>query len=239
MVAIPGGTFMMGSPNHEVERSSDEGPQHSVKVPPFFMGKFAVTQAQWKAVAAMAKVNRELNPDPAGFKGNNRPIETISWDEAIEFCDRLTQKIGRQYRLPSEAEWEYACRAKTSTPFYCGETITTDLANYNGNDTYGLATKGVYREQTAEVGGFPPNAFGLYDMHGNVWEWCLDYWHDNYNDAPADGSAWVIGGNREKRLLRGGSWDFSLRYCRSAYRFFYAPDLQTLTLGFRVVCGLV
>jgi len=189
-------------------------------------------------VAAMAKVNRELNPDPAHFKGDNRPVEKVSWHEAVEFCDRLTQKIGRQYRLPSEAEWEYACRAKTNTPFYCGETITTDLANYNGNDTYGLGTKGVYREQTAEVGGFPPNAFGLYNMHGNVWEWCLDYWHDNYNDAPADGSAWVLGGDCEKRLMRGGSWLNAPRYCRSAYRYYYAPDAQGNYLGFRVVCGL-
>ena len=190
MVTIAGGTFMMGSPNYELERQDDEGPQYSVTVPPFCMGKFAVTQAQWQAVAALAKVKMELNPDPSGFKDAKRPVEKVSWYEAVEFCDRLSQKTGKQYRLPSEAEWECACRAGTKTPFHFGETISTDLANYCGQDrkvgdttypgSYGKGVKGAYREQTTDVGSFSPNAFGLYDMHGNVWEWCLDHWHQNY-----------------------------------------------------------
>ena len=151
MVEIPGGQFVMGSPQFEKLRNPDEGPQHTVTIQPFFMGKFQVTQAQWQAVAALTKVNIDLNPDPSSFKGANRPVETVSWDDAIEFCARLAKKTGQSYRLPSEAEWEYAARAGTTTPFHFGETITTDLANYNGNDTYGSGSKGEYRKQTTEV----------------------------------------------------------------------------------------
>jgi formylglycine-generating enzyme required for sulfatase activity len=119
----------------------------------------------------------------------------------------LSKATGREYRLPSEAEWEYACRAGTTTPFHFGETITTDLANYNGNYTYGSGSKGQYRKQTTDVGSFPANAFGLHDMHGNVWEWCQDTWHENYNGAPTDGSAWVDeNANQNRMILRGGSW---------------------------------
>ena len=163
------------------------------------MGKYPVTQAQWRLVAALPQVEIALNADPANFKGDNRPVEQVSWDEAVEFCQRLSVATGHQYRLPSEAEWEYACRAGTTTEFYFGETITTDLANYRGTDvkyegktylgSYGAGPKGIYREQTTDVGSFPPNAYGLYDIHGNVWEWCLDHWHDNFREAPTDGSA--------------------------------------------------
>jgi len=164
MVPIPRGTFMMGSPSPETKlrRAANEGPQHQMSVQPFFMGKTTVTQAQWQAIAALPKVQFDLNPDPSRFKGNDRPVERVSWHEAVEFCDRLTQRMGRQYRLPSEAEWEYACRAGTTTPFYCGETITTDLANYDGNSTIVAGVTGVYQQQTTNVGSFPPNAFGLY-----------------------------------------------------------------------------
>jgi formylglycine-generating enzyme required for sulfatase activity len=166
MVAIPGGKFIMGSPESEPERhSSYESPQHSVTIQPFFMGKFTVTQSQWKAVAALPKVNIDLNPDPSNFKGANRPVEQVSWDDAIEFCARLSKKTEKTYRLPSEAEWEYACRAGTTTPFYFGETITTDLANYRGTDwdyqgtvypgNYAQGPKGEYREKTIDVGKFP------------------------------------------------------------------------------------
>lgn len=154
-----------------------------------------MTQAQWRAVAGLPKRQIDLNSDPSSFKGDNLPVEQVNWLEAVEFCDRLSQFTGRSYRLPSEAEWEYACRAATTTPFYFGETITTDLVNYNGNYTYGSRPKGIYQEKTTVVGSFPPNAFGLYDMHGNLYEWCADPWHDNYNSAPTDGSVWESGGN--------------------------------------------
>jgi formylglycine-generating enzyme required for sulfatase activity len=177
MVAIPGGTFMMGAPMNEKGSTDDERPQHQVTVQPFFMGRYPVTQAQWRAVAALPQVNKELDPNPSYFKGDDRPVERISWYDALEFCARLNFRINftaeRDYRLPSEAEWEYACRAGTTTPFYFGETITTDLANYRGNSTYGNAPQGEYREETTTVGSFPPNAFGLYDLHGNVWEGVL------------------------------------------------------------------
>ncbi|MFM7326286.1 MAG: formylglycine-generating enzyme family protein, partial [Nodosilinea sp.] len=193
MVAIPAGTFLMGSPEDEVDRYDAEGPQHEVRVASFFMAKYPITQAQWRQVAQLERVNRDLDPDPAYFKGDNRPVEQVSWHEATEFCARLSRLSGREYRLPSEAEWEYACRAGTPTPFHFGETITTDLANYNGNNTYNQGPKGIYREETTEVGSFAPNPFGLYDMHGNVWEWCQDHWHDNYaEDPPRDGSAWLF-----------------------------------------------
>ncbi len=233
MVAIPGGQFLMGSPDNEPQRLDRESPQHTVTIQPFFMGKYPVTQSQWAIVAALKKVNIDLNPDLSKFKGGNRPVENVSWDNAIEFCARLSNKTGKTYRLPSEAEWEYACRAGTTTPFYFGETITTDLANYNGNYTYGAGTKGEYREQTTDVGKFSPNPFGLFDMHGTIWEWCQDAWHENYNGAPTNGSAWMS--DNGKRLLRGGSWYNSPTNCRSAYRHHNARGLRDLNVGFRVV----
>jgi formylglycine-generating enzyme required for sulfatase activity len=226
MVLIPGGTFMMGFPDSESGRSGDEGPRHQVTLPGFWMGKYPVTQAQYQAI---------MGNNPANFKGDNRPVEQVSWNDAIEFCDRLSKKLGQPYTLPSEAQWEYACRAGTITPFHFGETITTDLANYNGNRTYGAGPKGVYRKETIDVGRFPPNGFGLYDMHGSVWEWCLDHWHSNYEGAPADGSAWVTGGDSSRRVQRGGSW-FSLpRICRCASRVYFIPDIRGYSFGFRVV----
>jgi formylglycine-generating enzyme required for sulfatase activity len=236
LVAIPGGTFTMGSPGDEKGRSDNEGPQHQVTVPAFLMGKYQVTQAQWRAVANLPKVDRDLNPDPSLFNGDNRPVEQVSWDDAVEFCKRLSKAAGRGFRLASEAEWEYACRAGTDTPFHFGPTITPDLANYNGNRTYGQGPKGIYRGQTTEVGSFPANAFGLYDMHGNVWEWCLDHWHDNYRGAPTDGRAWTTGGDSSRRLLRGGSWVNDPDGCRSAYRSRFTPGRRLDYLGFRVVC---
>ena len=242
MVSIPGGTFVMGSPPEEpeeLEHQEDESPQHSVTVQPFFMGKYQVTQAQWRFVAHLPQVNKKLNPDPSNFKGDNRPVESVSWEDAAEFCDRLSQYTGRTYRLPSEAEWEYACRAGTTTPFHFGETITTDLANYDGDFTYGNGVEGVYRGETTEVGSFGvANNFGLYDMHGNVWEWCQDNWHSNYKGAPIDGSAWLDNEkNTDQRLLRGGSWYDSPADCRSAYRNSYNLDYYFSDIGFRVVCS--
>ncbi|MGB7442086.1 MAG: formylglycine-generating enzyme family protein [Coleofasciculaceae cyanobacterium] len=240
MVAIPEGSFVMGSPDTEEGHRDNESPQHQVTVKSFFMGKYPVTQAQWQAVAALPQVNSELDSDPSWFKGADRPVEQVSWYDAVEFCARLSKQTGREYRLPSEAEWEYACRAGTTTPFHFGETITTELANYNGNYTYGEAAKGKYREQTTSVGSFPPNAFGLYDMHGNVWEWCADSWHSNYQGAPSDGSVWEDKNENDNdfRLLRGGSWHSYPAFCRSAYRSNLNPgDRHIGIIGFRVVCA--
>jgi len=167
MVYIPGGSFLMGSPTTEKDSRDPERPQHRVTIKSFLMGKDPVTQAQWKAVGNLPKVNRDLKPDPSRFKGENRPVERVPWYDAVEFCDRLSRHTGKTYRLPSEAEWEYACRAGTTTPFYFGETITPDLANYDGNYTYGSGAKGKYRQETTPVGSFPPNKFGLYDLHGS------------------------------------------------------------------------
>lgn len=237
MISIAGGTFVMGSSETEQKRFNNEGPQHQVTIAPFYMGKFEVTPAQWQAVAALAKVKNDLKPNLSRFKGENQPVENVAWDDAVEFCERLSRKTGRTYRLPSEAEWEYACRAGTTTPFYFGETITPELANYDGNYTYGSGPKGKYRQQTTEVGRFPPNAFGLYDMHGNVWEWCADPYHDNYKGAPSDGRAWKTGINNSLQILRGGSWSSYPRFCRCAYRFGIQPDFRGDFIGFRVVCS--
>ena len=238
MVLIPGGSFIMGSQEEEEGSSDNERPQHQVTIKPFCFGKYPITQAQWQAVAALPPVKQELKPNPSRFKGANRPIECVSWHDAVEFCNRLSNHTQRPYRLPSEAEWEYACRAGTTTPFHFGETITTDLANYNGNYTYGNGVKGSYRAETTEVGSFEiANQFGLYDMHGNVWEWCQDDWHDNYEGAPTDGSAYISNDTKSDKLLRGGSWDDYTVYCRSAYRYYYGAGFGLIDFGFRVVCG--
>ena len=331
MVYIPGGTFLMGS--LEGKGDKDEYPQHQVTVPPFFMAKYPITQAQWKAVAKGPKIQRDLDPDCSRFKdtpptppyqggalgvspqppltskppptppykggasetsgsppyqggarggsnrppletgasetsssppyqggargGSHRPVENVSWYDAVEFCARLLQRTGRPYRLPSEAQWEYACRAGTTTPFYFGETLTSDLANYDGTETYAEEPKGIYRQETTPVGQFPPNAFGLYDLHGNVWEWCADPWHENYQGAPTQGEVWDeqndndnryqiynvenlvnLLTDEQRRCVRGGSWIFNPGLCRSAYRITERPDVFDLNNGFRV-CWVV
>ncbi|MGA8897579.1 MAG: bifunctional serine/threonine-protein kinase/formylglycine-generating enzyme family protein [Planktothrix agardhii] len=233
LAVIPAGNFLMGSPSNEPQHDI-EWPQHTVNIASFLIGQYAVTQAQWRAVAALPKRQIDLEPDPSDFKGDNLPVDSVTWFKAVEFCDRLSEFTGRTYRLPSEAEWEYACRAGTTTPFYFGETITTDLVNYDGNYTYDSGPEGIFREKTTVVGSFPPNPFGLYDMHGNVWEWCADPSHDNYNGAPTDGSVWESGGNTESRCLRGGSLDYDPGGCRSAYRDSNDPDACHYSCGFRV-----
>ena len=242
MMLIPTGSFLMGSPEAEEGHEQTESPQHEVTLSQFFMAKYPVNQSQWRAVAAMSQVNQKLQLAPSHFTGDNRPVEKVSWHDAVEFCDRLTLHTNRQYRLPTEAEWEYACRARTTTPFHFGPTLSTDYANYNGADqeygVYGPGTRGQYRQETTPVDQFPgTNAYGLHDMHGNVWEWCQDYWHNNYDGAPDDGSAWIEVGNAERRILRGGSWYSNPRYCRSAYRDSNHPDIRDNLIGFRVVCS--
>jgi formylglycine-generating enzyme required for sulfatase activity len=232
MVSIPGGSFTMGSPVDEPERQGNEGPQHHVTLAPFFISASPVTQAQWSAavLAHPEQIDRNLDPNSSFFKGIDLPVESITWNQAEEFCLRLTAITGRAYRLPSEAEWEYACRAGTMGPFHFGPTITPELANYCGtggaicgesdgksvasdiyNDkkyesgAYGEGPTGVFRGKTTPPGTFPPNRFGLYDMHGNVWEYCLDMWSANYADVPVDGSANLSGPSGSQRILRGGS----------------------------------
>ena len=223
MVAIPGGKFLMGSP--EGVGYDRERPQHQVTIQPFYMGKYPVTQAQWERVADLPKVKIDLRSKPSHFKGANLPVENVSWHDAQEFCARLSKATGKLYRLPSEAEWEYACRGNTTTPYYFGDTITTDLVNHRNK--YG---------QTTEVGKFPPNAFGLYDMHGNVWEWCEDGWHENYINAPIwpnSSIAWMS--NNNNRVLRGGQWYLNPSYCRSASRSYNSGDRRNKDNGFRLV----
>jgi formylglycine-generating enzyme required for sulfatase activity len=238
MVQIPAGSFLMGSPQDEGERWESEGPQHQVQLQGFFMGQTPITQAQWRVVAGWQKLQRDLNLDPSYFKGTNRPVEQVNWEDAIEFCNRLSQRTGLHYSLPSEAQWEYACRAGTTTPFHFGETISPELANYDATDVYGDGPKGLYRRETTDVATFPANLWGLHDVHGNVWEWCLDQWHANYNGAPQDGNAWLdLDANKDNdRLLRGGSWGFFPGNCRSAYRNHLRPGSVGSDVGLRVVC---
>jgi formylglycine-generating enzyme required for sulfatase activity len=231
MVAITGGEFMMGSPPDEPKLLVSESPQHLVTVPDFYLGRYPVTQAQWRSVAAMDQVKRELNPDPSDFKGDTRPVEKISWVEAIEFCARLSKFTKRQYRLPTEAEWEYACRAGTTTPFHFGMKLDPRIANYK-KQHYMVG-------YTTSVGSFEiANNYGLYDMHGNVWEWCEDHWHRNYEGAPRDGSAWIDSGALEfaPRIMRGGSWINVNESCRSAFRNNIKANQQSKRIGFRTVC---
>jgi formylglycine-generating enzyme required for sulfatase activity len=236
MVSIASGKFQMGAPQDESESLEDERPQHIVTLNPFCMGKYPITQAQWRVIAKLPKIKRCLKVEPSCFKGDNLPVERVSWYDAQEFCERLSRQIGRKYRLPSEAEWEYACRAQTSTPFHFGKIITSNLANYFEHNE-NIHT--FYHQETIEVGNFPANAFGLCDMHGLVWEWCDDYEHENYQGAPLDGSAWLNDGNEEYRVLRGGSWDSSPSCCRSASRFYEMASVTDSRFGFRVVCTLM
>lgn len=237
MIQVPGGQFQMGSPEDEPGRSSDERPQHLVTVSTFFMGRYPITQAQWKAVSSFPRSNRKLNPDPSYFKGDRHPVECVNWYHAVEFCDHLSQHTKRLYRLPTEAEWEYACCAGSMTPFHFGKTITAEVANYDARKVYGEGVQGECRGKTTPVDYFgTANDFGLSGMHGNVWEWCQDHWHDNYKGAPANGSAWLTDNENTNRVSRGGAWSLPPRDCRSAYRGSFAPDYRFTDIGFRVVC---
>jgi len=250
MVDIPAGTFLMGSPDNEKGRLVRESPQRRVNVPTFFMGETLVTQAQWRAVASLPPVKKALELNPSLFKGDELPVERVSWQDAIEFCARLSRYTKKNYRLPSEPEWEYACRAGTTTPFHFGETITSKLANYLASVVYQEEPAGKYRGKTTPVKTFSQNAFGLYDMHGNLWEWCLDPWHDNYEGAPKDESVWdnenkdniyhnildsisLLIRDRRSRIIRGGACYNDPRYCRSACRSYYG--YVNYPVGFRPV----
>jgi formylglycine-generating enzyme required for sulfatase activity len=224
LVQIPAGKFMMGG-----NKYNSETPIHEVAVPEFWIGKYAVTQKQWQAV---------MGNNPSKFKGDNLPVENVSWHEARDFCAKVSKTTGKLMRLPTEAEWEYACRAGTNTSFAFGETISPELVNYNG------VPKGEYREKTVDVNAFYPNGWGLYQMHGNVMEWCLDEWHDNYSAKPSDlkrtgDRAWgdinVNESDNRSRLLRGGSWNYDADFCRSACRSMYDAVNRFDFIGFRVV----
>jgi formylglycine-generating enzyme required for sulfatase activity len=236
---IPAGTFRMGSPSSELERGDDEGPQHEVTFTrPFYMGIYPVTQGQFQAV---------MGHNPAYFNaakggGPDFPVENVSWEDACAFCDKLSslpaeRSAGRTYRLPTEAEWEYACRAGIPMPFSSGLSVSSREANFNGNYPYGQADRGPFLERTTKVGSYPPNPFGLFDMHGNVWEWCADYYHPNFYknsprydpQGPPDGSL---------RVVRGGSCYNIGRFCRATYRFGITPGNRDIDVGLRVVMTL-
>jgi formylglycine-generating enzyme required for sulfatase activity len=228
MLSLPGANFQMGSEPRE--GYDDEKPRHSVTVRPFLIGRFPITQGQWAAVMDEENACR--------FRGPNKAMHNVSWTEAVEFCRRLAAVTGHMFRLPAEAEWEYACRGGTTTAFSCGPAITTDLANYNGEFAYMDAPKGPYRHVLLDVGAFPPNPFGLHDMHGNLWEWCADPWHENYEGVPVDGSAWEEGSNERYRLVRGGSWHETPDLCRSAVRLKLPYNEGDEMTGFRLANNL-
>jgi formylglycine-generating enzyme required for sulfatase activity len=220
MVALSGGTFMMGSPANDEGRDADEGPQHRVTVKPFAIGQYEVTFDEWDACVAAGGCNG-YRPGDQGWGRGKRPVISVAWDDAKAYVAWLTKKTGKPYRLPSEAEWEYAAHAGTTTPFAFGATLTKDQANF-----------GLILGKTQPIGSYPPNAWGVYDLHGNVWEWVEDCWHDNYQGAPVDGSAWAQG-KCSSRVVRGGSWNYHPVYLTSAERSGVGP-VRYLDKGFLV-----
>ncbi|MDX1654601.1 MAG: formylglycine-generating enzyme family protein [Candidatus Competibacteraceae bacterium] len=236
MVALPAGTFIMGSPEEEPGRSPAEGPQHQVNIRPFAIGRTEVTFAEYEAFAQA--MGRE-SPGDEGWGRGRRPVINVSWNDAVAYAQWLSDQTGERYRLPSEAEWEYAARAGTRTPFWTGACIHTDQANYDGNYDYNDcgADTGVYRQQTVEAGSLPGNPWGLYEVAGNVWEWVQDCWHDDYQGAPQDGSAWEEPGCA-RRVVRGGGWFNIPENLRSANRDRDAPDVASSNQGFRLARDL-
>ena len=240
MIKIPAGSFLMGGTETEVKRLNQEYstdwynnelPQHQVTLQEYYLGKYPVTQEQYQAV---------MGNNPSSFTNNPKnPVENISWNDAKAFCQKLYEITGQECRLPTEAEWEYGCRAGTTTPFYFGETLSTEQANYNGNHTFRQGEKGIYRGKTTPVGSFPANKFGLYDMHGNVYEWCEDSWYTSYAEKPdnlkQDGNIIWSSNNEKRHVLRGGSWNLNPRYCRSAIRSRGNAVGRNFERGFRLV----
>ncbi|OKH18610.1 formylglycine-generating enzyme family protein [[Limnothrix rosea] IAM M-220] len=263
MTKIGGGGFWMGTSEAEIERLcqeydnswyQNESPQHWVEIPDFFLGKYPITQAQWRIIAELRPIERELAPSPSRFEGDELPVEQVSWLDAKEFCARLSKISKIQYRLPTEAEWEYACRGVLRKPmtskvsqeywnkhyyesFHFGQTINDQTANFNTNEPYGTEKIGKFRGKTTPVGSFDSNNFQLYDMHGNVWEWCEDDYYRNYEEAPEDGSAWQQTEKQDAKVLRGGSWFNHPRYCRSSFRYVIDLDFQVDSVGFRIACS--
>jgi len=225
LVLVPAGEFEMGSPMEELKRDDDEAQHHIKLTKPFYMGKFEITQLQYRVI---------MNENNSKFGGDKLPIENVNWYEACRFLKKLSDKTGAKFRLPTEAEWEYACRAGTTTAFNTGSTIDSDFANYNAKDAYADGIIGTYLDRTCEVGKYQPNAFGLYDMHGNVWEWCSDiYEKDYYKITPTiDPKGPQEGGSR---VIRGGGWDEKAHKCRSANRDSRWPKTDRANIGFRVV----
>ncbi len=250
LARIPAGTFMMGSPRTEPERDRKEVLHEVTISKPFFMGIYEVTQAEY--VEVMKSLPDFKNR--AAFTGDLNPMENVEWTNAVLFCQRLSARpeekaAGRRYRLPTEAEWEYACRADTKTAFHFGDSLSSTQANFNGNYPAGGAETGPYLRKTAAVGSYEANAFGLYDMHGNVAEWCADYYDPNYyEDSPLEDPLGPPMGivatdftNSDENyfmVVRGGCWVDDARACRSAYRFRAMPNTQYRLIGFRVACDV-
>ncbi len=234
MIEIPAGEFEMGCVSG-IDCKDRELPVHTVKVPAFMMSKTEITAELWYSC-----VREKACPEPEGAGGElaNMPASYVSWDDVQVFIEWLNSRMGDNYRLPSEAEWEYAARAGTKTPFNTGDCINSNQANFEGNafKAAGCTEEGEYRKQTVAVGSFPANAFGLYDMHGNVWEWVEDCWHWSYDGAPTDGSAWTGSTSEcERHVMRGGAWHGSVSYMRSAYRFRFPREAKSGGIGFRLV----
>ncbi len=223
---IPPGSFMMGAPPEEVERFDDEVLHQVTLSRGFWLGETTVTQALWQAV---------MGENPSHFKGDDLPVETVSWQDAVDFISRLNDRQpGLALRLPSEAEWEYACRAGTQTPFSFGEQIDASMVNFDGRYPYAGGRKSQYRKQTMAVKALPANGWGLYQMHGNVWEWCSD-WHARYPDVPVVDPQGPSTG--AVRVLRGGSWGSLGRLVRAAYRLARGPGRRDRNFGFRLARG--
>ena len=240
MVKIPAGEYWMGSSEDEEGRGDSEAPRHRVRIgKAFYIGKYEVTQGQWGAVmgsnpSAFSSGGSESDK-VRGMDTSRFPVDSVSWEDCQEFCRKLSQRVGREIRLPSESEWEYACRSGTSGPFYTGGTISPSQANYDSYFTYRNGSKGAVLARPARVGSYGANEFGLSDMHGNLYEWCADVWHGNYVGAPSDGGAWTWGGNQDRRVLRGGFWAGLPGDCRSANRFDDTPGSRNnYFYGFRV-----
>ena len=237
LVVVPSGSFMMGSPASEWGRFNNESPQRRVTIAePFAVGVYEVIFREWDACVSEGGCNG-YRPDGAGWGRDGRPVINVSWNDARAYVKWLSQRTGERYRLLSEAEWEYVARAGTTDPFHTGSTISSDQANYDSSYVYGSGQKGRYRGRTVQVGTFSPNAFGLHEVHGNVWEWTQDCWNDSYTDAPTDSRAWETG-ECERRILRGGSWGDVPWFLRSANRSMNDSSIRDLKIGFRIARSL-